>query len=516
MSGVSAIGIDLGTTFSSAAIVNEHGQPEIVPNAENERLTPSVVYFDEDDFVVGKLAKEKAVYSPDQSVNFIKREIGKDHFYYEHNGRRLGPPDISAIILKKIRQDAEAFLGRSLPYAVVTVPAYFDDVRRRQTVSAAEIAGIKVLELLNEPTAAAIAYGVVNNVEDETVLVYDLGGGTFDVTIMRVRGKEITVLATDGDHQLGGKDFDDQIMKFAAEQFKSEHGSDPLDDPYTRSEMRKQAEQAKWDLSARQKTTLPLRSNGRISKVTITRDVFSERISPKIQNTLTVVRAALAAANLKPDQIDRVLLIGGSTRIPAVREALEAYFGHPPDVSVNPDEAVALGAAVFAAKKVHEANLQPLPPVVEEEIVAGALAVDIHDLTSHSLGIAAQNPHTDQYFLAILIPRNTPIPAERRREFVTVSPNQTAIKVTVFQGESEDLTAARAVGDFVLTGLPSNRPAGRKVRVTFRCDSNGIVHVSALDIESGAETTTQVSYLTGETSEKVSASQRWLQARSVT
>lgn len=516
MSGLAAIGIDLGTTYSSVAIVNDQGRPELVPNSENERLTPSVVYFEDDDLLVGKLAKEKAVYDPKQAIQFIKRHIGSDHPQILHQGRRLGPPDISGIILKKLRKDAEAFLGRPLPYAVITVPAYFDDVRRRLTISAGEIAGLRVLELLNEPTAAAIAYGVYNKVEDETVLVYDLGGGTFDVTIMRVRGREISVLATDGDHLLGGADFDDQIMLYAAEAFRAEHGFDPIADPIVLADMRKLAEQAKWELSSRQKTSFPVRANGRVSKVELTREIFNERIKPKIENTLTVTRAALAAATLQAKDIDRVLLIGGSTRVPAVREALHAYFGRPPDTSVNPDEAVALGAAVFALKKAQETKLEELPPLIEEQVTGGPLAIDIHDVTSHSLGIEAHYPNSNQSFLSILIPRNTPLPVERSRDFVTVNPNDTAIKITIYQGESENLSAARPVGEFLLTGLPPNRPAGRHVRVTVSCDSNGIVNVSALDIESGKKTTTQVSYKTGETRQSVSAMQRWLEGKSIT
>ena len=515
MSVLSAIGIDLGTTYSLVAIVNDQGRPEIVPNAENERLTPSVVYFDDDDILVGKLAKEKAVYAPEQAVDFIKRQMGND-LHYDHHGRSLKAPEISGIILKKLRQDAEGYLGRPLPYAVITVPAYFDEVRRRLTKNAGEIAGLRVLELLNEPTAAAIAFGVLNDVADEKVLVYDLGGGTFDVTIMHIRGKEITVLATDGDHQLGGKDFDDQIMLYGAECFKREHGFDPMADTVVRGEMRKLAEQAKWELSTRQRASFPVRANGRMSRVELSRDTFADLIEAKIQNTLTVMRAALAAARLKPQEIDRVLLIGGSTRIPAVRAALQATFGRPPDTSVNPDEAVALGAAVFAARKMHETKIEELPPAIEEQIVAGPLAIDVRDLTSHSLGIEASIQGTTQRILSILIPRNTPLPVERSKEYRTDKPNQTAIQVTVYQGESDDLTAARPVGDFVLAGLPPNRPADKTVRVTLRCDSNGIVNVTAVDIESGVTATTQVSYLTGETPREISAMQRYLAGTRIT
>ena len=247
-----------------------------------------------------------------------------------------------------------------------------------------------------------------------------------------------------------------------------------------------------------------------MSRIELSRDAFAQLIEAKIQNTLTVLRAALAAAKLQPKDIDRVLLIGGSTRIPAIRAAIHAYFGRPPDTSVNPDEAVALGAAVFAAKKMHETKIEELPPAIEEQIVAGPLAIDVRDITSHSLGIEATIPGTTQRILSILIPRNTPLPVERSKDYVTVNPNQTVIKVTVYQGETEELSAARPVGDFVLLGLPPNRPPNQKVRVTIRCDSNGIVNVTAVDIESGTTATTQVSYLTGETPREISAMQRYL------
>lgn len=511
MSELSAVGIDLGTTYSSIAIVDAQGQPEIIPNAESERLTPSAVFFDEDAIVVGQIAKDAAATSPDEVVMFVKRQMGNPHWYFSHDGQRHTPADISAMVLAKLKRDAERYVNRPLPYAVITVPAYFDDDRRRATMAAGEIAGFKVLELLNEPTAAGIAFGLERSQKEETVLIYDLGGGTFDVTVMRVSGKVINVLASDGDHQLGGKDFDDAIMKFAVGQFIQEHGFDPTMDPLTAGEVRAQAEKAKRELSKRSKTLFMLRAQGKSSRVEISGEQFASLIKPKLDTTLTIVRSALNSAKLQPAAIDRILLIGGSTRVLAVHDALAQFFGRQPDASVNPDEAVALGAALMAAKKVTDIRSEDVPPPIIEKV--GGL--EITDVTSHSLGIEAFVPGTQQRINSILINANTPIPVEVSKEFITTIPGQTAIKVTIYQGEFQDVALCNPIGDFTLGGLPPNRLAGRKVRVTISCGTSGVVNVTALDIETGKQTTTEVSYKTGQSKQQVSAKKRWLDAKPI-
>lgn len=511
MPELAAVGIDLGTTYSSIAIVDSHGQPEIIPNAESERLTPSAVFFDEDAIVVGQVAKDAAVNDPDNVVLFVKRQMHNNHWHFSYDQQRHTAADISAIILTKLKQDAEKYLGRALPYAVITVPAYFDDDGRRATKAAGEMAGFQVLGLLNEPTAAAIAFGVDRSRRDETVLVYDLGGGTFDVTVMRVAGKDIRIIASDGHNQLGGKDFDDAIIRFAVDQFAAEHHFDPTTDPFVAAEIRAQAEKAKRELSKRAKTAFMLRTQGRVSRVELTREQFPTLIKPKLDTTLILVRSVLRDAKLQPEQIDRVLLIGGSTRVLAVHDMLADFFGKELDSSVNPDEAVALGAALMAAKKVLEVTPEEVPPPVEEKISG----LQITDITSHSLGIEAQVPGSQQRINSILIPRNSPIPAEVSKEFVTNMAGQTAIRVTIYQGEFPDPALVNPIGEFILGGLPPNRPAGRKVRVTISCGTDGIVSVMALDIETGKETTTEVTYRGGDAKSKQSPKDRWKNRKAI-
>lgn len=504
MPELSAIGIDLGTTYSSVAIVNSSGSAELVPNAESERLTPSVVFFDEDVIIVGQDAKDALAKYPDQVVMFVKRQMGNPNWHYTHEEQKYTPTDISAIILTKLKNDAEAYLGRSLPYTVITVPAYFDDDRRRSTMNAGEQAGFKVLDVVNEPTAAAIAFGIDRSSKPETVMVYDLGGGTFDVTIIRVNGKEIKILATDGDHQLGGKDFDDAIMRFVVQCFVNEHGFDPTLDPAIAGELRAQAEKVKRELSKRNKSLLVFRGQGKESRIEIERTKFDELITPKLETTFSLVRSCLSDAKLLPQQIDRILLIGGSTRVPAVREKLAVFFDKEPDISVNPDEAVALGAALVAAQKVINITPEDIPQPIMEKV--GGL--QITDVTSHSIGIEAFVPSSNQRINSILIPRNNPIPSEVSKEFVTTMHGQTGIKVNIYQGEFTDPALCNPVGEFILTGLPPNRPPGRKVRVTISCNASGIINVTALDIESGKQITTEVSYK-NESTKKRSAKDKW-------
>jgi len=505
MPSLSAVGIDLGTTYSSVAIVNSQGSAEIVPNAESERLTPSAVFFDEDAIIVGQIAKDAAANNPDQVVMFVKRQMGIPSWFFIHEKKRYSATEISGIVLTKLKRDAEQYLARPLPYAVITVPAYFDDDRRRATIAAGEIAGFKVLDLINEPTAAAIAFGIDRSVQPETVMVYDLGGGTFDVTIMKVKGKEIRIVATDGDHQLGGKDFDDAVIRFAVDRFREDHGFDPTIDPYVEGDVRAVAEKAKRELSKRSKTVLMVRGQGKSSRVEIEREKFDTLIKPKLDTTLTLVRSVLKDAGMKPSEIDRILLIGGSTRVPAVQEMMHQFFEKDPDTSVNPDEAVAIGAALVAAHKLLDLKPEEASaPVVEK--VGG---LQITDVTSHSIGIESFIPGSNQKINSILILRNSPIPTEVSKEFITTLAGQTAIKVTIFQGEFQDPKLCNPVGEFTLSGLPPDRPAGRKVRVTIACATNGVVNVTALDIETGRQTTTEVSYKSESGLERPGARERW-------
>lgn len=506
MPDLPAVGIDLGTTYSSLAIVEAHGKPVVVPNSADERLTPSAVFFDDDTIVVGQMAKDHALTDPGRVVQFVKRQIGNDAWHFDYKQKRHSAADVSAMILAKLKKDAEQYLNRSLPYAVITVPAYFDDVRRRAVNDAGQIAGFRVLGLINEPTAAAIAFGTEHRDKSETVLVYDLGGGTFDVTIMRVENQQIQIIATAGDHQLGGKDFDDAIIRHAVQQFSAKHGTDPTSDPHAAADLRQRAEKAKQELSRRTKTSILVRADGGMVQADISRELFESLIKPKLDRTLGLVRSVLAEAKLQRTDVNRVLLIGGSTRIPAVRSLLNDFFGFAPDTSVNPEEAVCLGAALMAARKVAEIA----PEEVEDSIIENVGPLQITDVTSHSLGIEAMVPGTQQRINAILIPRNSPIPAEVSKEFLTTLPDQRAIKVVVYQGEFQDPRLCNPVGEFILGGLPPNRPVGRKVRVTVSCGGDGTVNVTATDIETGKEATKQVNYASGQSAEQVSAAQQWL------
>jgi len=332
-----AVGIDLGTTYSAVALVNQNGTPEIIPNSEGERLTPSAVFFDDDSVVVGQIAKDASVSDPDRSILFVKRLMGNPNWFFEHDGQKLTPPDISALILAKIKKDTETELGENVPCAVITVPAYFDDARRRATITAGELAGFKVLGLINEPSAAAIAYGFDREIKEEIVLVYDLGGGTFDVTLLRVNDQKFEIIATDGEHQLGGKDFDDIIISYAVDKFKQENGFDPTTDLFAYQEIRKEAEKVKRELSTRSKSIIVIRSQGKNSRVEIDRITLERLIRPKLETSLYLVKDVLKQAHLDASQVYRIVLIGGSTRIPLVRTLLTEFFNKEPDCSINPD-----------------------------------------------------------------------------------------------------------------------------------------------------------------------------------
>ncbi|MBG0787355.1 MAG: Hsp70 family protein [Anaerolineaceae bacterium] len=513
MQRISAIGIDLGTTFSSVSYLNEHGEPEIITNSEGERLTPSVVFFDESSIVVGEIAKENALTQPEKVVMFVKREMGNPNWSFTYQDKTLTPVEISALILKKLKGDAEQALNQPINNVVITVPAYFDDSRRRATIAAGELAKFKVLKLINEPTAAAIAFGATKSNKDETVLIYDLGGGTFDATLMRVEngGKNIRIIASEGDHQLGGKDFDDAIINICVEAFKNEHGFDPTDDPLDSSQIRQNAEKAKKELSVRSRASILARSKGYRSQVIITREEFDEVIKPKVSTTSALIRTLLRSARVKKEEIDRVLMIGGSTRIPLVRNTVEDLLNIKPDVSVNPDEAVSLGAAIVASMEAMNIEPEEVKPEIEEKI--GAL--QITDVVSHSIGIEAAVPGTNQKLNSILIKKNSPIPVEISKEFVTQMRGQTGIQVKVYQGEFQNPALCNPIGDFILSGLPPGRPPGKKVRVTLSCSTNGVIEIFARDIESGIEMQTKVDYAIGLATEKLSAKKLWMQSQVV-
>ncbi|GAA2758124.1 Hsp70 family protein [Actinopolymorpha rutila] len=495
------IGIDLGTTYSAAARVNELGKPEIVVNRDGERLTPSVVLFQDELPIVGTMAKRSAVTAPLDVVQFVKRSMGDPSWKFETSGgTTYRPEEISAIILRRIKDDVELALGSPVTDAVVTVPAYFDDAPRRATIDAGRIAGLNVARVLNEPTAAALAYGVEHEVEG-TVCVYDLGGGTFDVTVMRVGGGDFDVLATHGDRNLGGFDFDNLLMRLLDERFQAAGGPSLLDGAEAEADLREKAEIAKRSLTTVEQTRVVL-SGGGVSKVVpLTRAEFEDVTSSLISRTRDIAEIVVGDAGLDWSGVDHVLLAGGSTRMPMVRAMIEKVSGRQPIRSVNPDEVVALGAAIqahlvdlevadvagaggtngSATGTADGVRAEPLP------VLASAVTRPrIRDVTSQGLGALALRrgaASPEEVENVVIIPANTKIPAKRGQVFETIENNQTRLKVEVTQGDDDDPDYVRAIGEQTFDIPPY--PAGAPFEVVYAYDIDQTVFIEVHDRTSG-------------------------------
>ena len=457
------IGIDLGTTNSCVAVL-EGGDPVVIPNAEGNRTTPSVVGFAKDgERLVGSVAKRQAIANADRTVSSIKREMGSD-YKVNIDGKTYSPQEISAMILKKLKEDAESYLGEKVTEAVITVPAYFTDSQRQATKDAGKIAGLDVKRIINEPTAAALAYGL-DKVKDSSqkVFVYDLGGGTFDISILEIGDSCVEVLATAGDNRLGGDDFDHKIMDYLIEQFKKDNGIDLSKDKLAMQRLKDVAEKAKIELSSLQKTTISLpfianSDNGPVHlEYEMTRGKFDSLTSSLVQRTIDLSKRALKDAGLTPDKLSKVILVGGSTRIPAVVEAVRQVAGKEPFKGINPDECVAIGAAIQAG------------------VLAGEVKdVLLLDVTPLSLGI-----ETLGGICTKLIERNTTIPTKKSQIFSTAQDNQPSVDIHVLQGERDIASANKTLARFELTGIPPAPRGIPQIEVTFDIDANGIVHVSA-------------------------------------
>lgn len=486
------VGIDLGTTYSAIAHLDEYGKPELISNAEGKLLTPSVILFEDDTIIVGGVAKQMARAEPEMVMEYVKRYMGKpkEHddpsqsFSREFYGQTYSADELSACILRKLKEDAEAYLNQEITDAVITVPAYFKDPQRSATINAGKIAGLNVLRVINEPTAAAVSFGVEKQDEDQTVFVFDLGGGTFDVTIMQIGGNRIQMLGTDGDHQLGGKDWDDQIIEYVAQQFELEHGSDPLDDNQSYQDLQLRAVEAKESLSRLKKTRILCSHAGMSANVELTRDKFEELTGNLVESCRMKCEAVLSDTNLTWDDIDTILLVGGSTKMPMIRELLEEISGKSLGTEVHPDQAVALGAALMATLVQLEEDDKTGTQTVSDDTKRMLLGpsgkpIEVTDVISGTLGIVVWNEDAQKGEVVPMIPKNTQVPFKKTDAFGTVEANQPNVLIRIMEGEGTDPESedVKELGT-CLVPLPSGLPKGSEIEVTYEYTKSEILEVT--------------------------------------
>lgn len=483
------VGIDLGTTFSAVAYVNQHEKPEIISSRDGDRTMPSVVFFEDDGSpIVGREARNMALIAPQRTVRFIKREMGNPSFRKNVDGKDYFPEDLSAMILRKLKHNAEEVLGREVTKAVISVPAYFKDAQREATRQAGKIAGLEVLRIVNEPTAAALAYGVEKRPQRQTLLVYDFGGGTFDVTLMRIEEKEFSILATDGDAKLGGRDIDERLVEFLAEEFQREHGVDLRIEAHTHQDLWDKAEQAKRDLSFRENLSVTLAEGEKTLRVDVDRDRFNELIQDMVDLTEVYIQRLMKTAGVSWPEIDTILLAGGSSRIPAVREMIARVSGKTGAQDMNPDECVAMGAAIQAVVAVNE--LASEGSAGEKQKLEGGSDIVVYDVASHSLGVKAYTSDKSKFVNSIIIPRYTKVPCEKTRTYATGEDNQPEVVIEVLQGEDEDPRSpdVTLVGKAGLKELPPHKAGELVIKVTLRYDADGVIEVITEELQSGKAT----------------------------
>ncbi|MDQ3115581.1 MAG: Hsp70 family protein [Verrucomicrobiota bacterium] len=484
MSNRKAVGIDLGTTFSAVAHIDAYGKPQIIPNAESERITPSVVLFDGSTAIVGTIAKNNTVAEPEKIVDFVKREIGKskEQFHREFSGLNYSAEELSALILKKLKSDAEKYLKVPVTDAVITVPAYFNDSERTATITAGRLAGLNVLQIINEPTAAALAYGLDKLDDDQTVFVFDLGGGTFDVTLMRITGHRLEMVATNGDHRLGGKDWDDIIVNHVAEEFDRAHGENPLLDLQSYQDLQSRALAAKIQLSSRDRTTIVHSHNGKSIKIELTREQFEKMTWHLVEKCKAICEIVMREAKMEWSEVDKILLVGGMTRMPMVRGMIGQLTSVPLAEDVNPDEAVAVGAAIQAVLSLlgeeDVTGVKMLPSETRQQFSSreGGL-IQVRNITSHTLGVVLwDEAHLEEYVFP-MIKKMTAMPAVAKNSFGTATANMQRAIVRIVEGESTLPGECTPLG-ICDVELPPFLPKGSPVELTYEYNANQVLEVA--------------------------------------
>jgi molecular chaperone DnaK len=493
------VGIDLGTTYSALAQLDNEGNPVSIPNSDNSTTTPSVVLLGESGHViVGPTPERISIEPPDHVVEAIKRQMGNKNWYKEYMGKKLTPEFISALILKKLKQDCEKTIG-PIANAVITVPYYFNDLRRKATQDAGRIAGFNVIDIINEPTAATLAYAWMKGElgrpelaqQEKTIMVYDLGGGTFDVTVVRYTPTHFRVLATDGDVMLGGIDWTNRIVEHVAEQFHRKFGANPLEDAETRLQFTQECEAAKRSLSSKAQVPVNLYYQGKTLTVAITRGDFERMTADLLQRTRDTSELVLQQSGVESGTLDEVVLVGGSTHMPVVYDMLKEVCGRNPSRELNPDTAVAQGAAIHAA--IIEARETGGSSRMAQAVIRRLRSVTATDVNSHSLGVeVTDTKDRAKKFNHVMIPRNTPIPYKVSQRFVTNVPNQQRIRVRLLQGEVSDIAACTVIGDFQITDLPPNLPVGSPVELTYSYDANGRILASARELTGNKAAQTEI------------------------
>jgi molecular chaperone DnaK len=504
------VGIDLGTTFSAIAHVNEFGKAEIIANNESERITPSVILFDSaEDVTVGSVAKQNAVAEPEKIVEFVKREMGKglDEYSRKFFGKQYSAEGLSAIILMKLKNDAEKRLGISIKDAVITVPAFFDGRQREATKNAGKIAGFNVLQVLNEPTTAALAFGINELGKDQDVFVFDLGGGTFDVTVMRIEGNNIKMIATNGDHMLGGKDWDDAIIEYIASVFEEKHGKNPLEDAHLYQDLQTKAIQSKHNLTKKSETKIVCSYEGNFETIPLTREKFEELTQNLVERCKSLTELVMETdAKMTWDNIDTILLVGGSTRMPMIKQMLQSVSGKTLNEDLNPDEAVALGAAIQAT--LTKGKQEGEEPVIVDKTGKSIGPIVAVNSTSHTLGVTATVENKLQ--VCPIIPKSTEVPCKISDDsFITGADNQSSIHTDVMEGESSIPEQCNKLGAVLVPGLPPGLPRGTRVTVTFQFDESSMLHASAE--VAGRKESALIKVEGGLTKEQVEADTQYMQ-----